>query len=193
MRVLIYWLRKCFSLSLPRGLVDIIGVSLMESGAETRPYRGIVLAPVRPYGLDSLAEVVDALELIRRTDPRRFARVERFIKRIVLANWRPLGLYNSVSGVCGLKKLAIPENSDSLAVYNYAATLVHEATHGMLDAKRFPGTRMNRDRIEKICINEEVRFLARFPGIERKLEILLGYIDGVPTWRSRQSKVNPQP
>lgn len=174
---MMYWLHKCFSLSVPRGLVDIIGVSLMESGTATRPYRGIVLVPVPPYGMDSLAEVVDALELVRRTDPRRFARVERFIKKIVLANWRTLGLYNSVSGVCGLKKLAIPENSDSLAVYNYAATLVHESTHAMLEEKRFPYTRANRDRIERLCVSEEVRFLARFPGIERKLEMLLGYVD----------------
>jgi hypothetical protein len=180
-RILIYWLRKCFSLSVPVGFFDLVTIFFVSRGMGSRLYRGIELVAFPPYRLDALTEVVDALELVRRTDQRRFARIERFIKRIVLANWKKhLGFYNTISQVCALKKLPIPEDSRILAIYNYSATLIHEATHAMLDKRRFPPTRANLKRIEKLCVKEEVRFLARFPGIDKKLELIIGYVDGLP-------------
>ena len=43
----------------------------------------------------------------------------------------------------------------------YAATLVHEATHGYIEAKGFRYIKPNRLRIERICRSEENRFLSR--------------------------------
>ncbi|MBI2927412.1 MAG: hypothetical protein HYY24_17080 [Verrucomicrobia bacterium] len=129
--------------------------------------------------MDALAEIVEALELLRRTDPQRFTRIERFIKRVFLANYRSfLGCYRSFGQVCDLKKLPIPLVPRPLAIYSYAATLVHESTHARLDRLRFPRTRANVKRIEKLCLKEEARFLARFPGIHEALDLALQHVTG---------------
>ena len=178
-RILIYWLDRLFSLSLPVGLLDLATSFFVSRGLGNRPYRGIVTMAFPPHKVDALSEIVEALELIRRHDPRRFTRVERFIKRIFLANYSFAGRYSPFGHVCGLQKLAVPDHLRSLATYHYAATLVHEATHAMLFAKRFPYTRTTLPRIEKLCVKEEARFLVRFPDIDRKLELTLGYVAGI--------------
>jgi hypothetical protein len=146
--------------------------------------------------MDTLAEIVDALELIRTTDPRRFARIERFTKRIVLANYKNfLGRYRSFGQVCDLKRLPMPESSRHLAIYSYAATLVHESTHARLDSLRFPLTAANRKRIEELCLKEEARFLARFPGISRALDLTLHDLRRLSGRRDRElgAEAKPQP
>ena len=43
----------------------------------------------------------------------------------------------------------------------YAASIVHEATHGYLKAKGIKTTEGNKTKIERICTVEENRFLSR--------------------------------
>jgi hypothetical protein len=127
-----------------------------------------------PQEVDSLAPVVGALELIRKTDRRRFARIERLIKLVFLGNWKSLGFYSPIGRVCGLSLLASPSNS--YAVYGYASVLIHEATHALLEDLRFPYSNGNKARIERICRKEEIRFLTHFPGIHSKLPSVFGCV-----------------
>jgi LmbE family N-acetylglucosaminyl deacetylase len=48
---------------------------------------------------------------------------------------------------------------DAVVLARLARVIVHEATHGHLDSKHVAHSRKNRDRIEKICIVEEHRFM----------------------------------
>jgi len=174
-RALIYYIHKCFSLDVPRGLFGLLTIFVTSRGIGSRPYRNIQLVAYPPHGVEALAEVVDALELLRGADPRRFGRVERHIRHIVLRGMRPLGFYRSLGRVCGLRKQVYRQESRPLILLGYAAVLVHEATHGFLDRRRFPYTRTNRKRIERLCLLEHARFLAKFPGVKGKLPLLFGY------------------
>ena len=79
-----------------------------------------------------------------------------------------------MSQLCGLKKLPTVANLRSLAVIAYASLLVHEATHALLEKRRFPLTKANKARIEKLCDKEEARFLVSFPDIDRRLALAFG-------------------
>lgn len=183
LRLLTYWLLRLFSLDVPFGLLGMATSLVVAKGLGFRPYHGIKLMALPPHKLEALTEVWNALELIRRTDPRRFARVKRFIRRVFVTKQRTWAFYWRFGKICSLRKLAMPESFRSLAVYDYAATLVHESTHGLLYAKGFLHSRVNRGRIERICVKEEARFLAKFPSIDQKLELVIGFEDGWPRWR----------
>jgi hypothetical protein len=43
----------------------------------------------------------------------------------------------------------------------YASTLVHEATHGVIDARGIPYNKRFRERIELVCIHEETKSVSR--------------------------------
>lgn len=192
-RKLVYWLLKIVSPAIPMGLLDLATSFCVARWLGSRPYRGMQIMAFPPCKLDAIIELVDALELVRRTDPRRFARIERFIKRIFLANYQTrLGFYRSFGCVCGLKRLPIPESSRALAVYAYAAALVHESTHGLLEKRRFPHTPANRRRLEQLCSDEQARFLARFPGIVKKWATIVGYIDGLEGLRLANLRSRPR-
>src|SRR5207244_3506210 len=67
-------------------------------------------------------------------------------------------------------------NSDTnrpFMIASYAKTLVHEATHGLLEARGVNYTAELRSRIEHLCVTEENRFLDRLvlsqPGIAARL------------------------
>ena len=49
----------------------------------------------------------------------------------------------------------------------YAATLVHEATHGAIYSRYIGHTRRNRLRIERLCHTETLRFLRRLDKPDR--------------------------
>jgi hypothetical protein len=132
-----------------------------------RDFDGIRLIAYHPYRLESLSEVGEALELVRQKDLRRFNRIKKYVKQIVLADWRAIGSYLVLSKVCHLRKLPVSQNDQHLAVYVYAALLVHEATHGLLEKKGFEYL-PNKKRIESLCNAEMARFLkiviGRSPG-----------------------------
>lgn len=176
-RFLIYWARKCSVLHWLDWLFGELTDAVVSRTFGDRYYSGIQLIAYRPHGLAQLAAVFEALDLIRRTDKRRFLRVERHIKRIILANWskRIIGRYIPFGKVCHLRKLPETERSRRFQVWYYAVTIVHEATHGFLDSKRFPITKTNKAQIERICYNEEYRFAAKIPGMGERLEAFGNY------------------
>ncbi len=178
------------------GFLDLVSSFVACRASATRPYGGIEIIPAPPFKLNSVTEVIEALDLIRCSDPRRFSRIQRYIRRIFLANYRSfVGCYRSFGQVCCLRKLPIPDSARSLAIYSYAATLVHESTHGLLEKKRIPHTSVNRRRIERICVSESVRFLARFPDMDRKYSRIVEYVDRGVMHKSRDmvSKQCDQP
>jgi len=127
--------------------------------------------PSEPVPLEA---ITDALDLIQQADPRRFRRVLRYIKWIVLGNWRWYGFYYAVGHVCGLKLLSRRNYLEKrLARYIYAAVIVHEATHGFLESKKIARTKRNVLRIEKICRSEHWRFLVMFPELAPSIKHFL--------------------
>jgi len=166
-RTTIYWLHRFFTrrvFQLPKQILQLGYIYLILTRSRSRPFRGIELIACLPYQVDSLSEIIAALDLLQRSDPRRFRRVENYIKWVLLGNFKPLGFYSSVGQVCGLRKMS-RESSDLFALCGYASVLVHEGTHALLDALRFAPTKATKDRIERLCIREQSRFLARFPAV----------------------------
>lgn len=162
-RGFIYWLHTWFSLNLARELLGVVARCVVSRFLGSRHYHSIRLIAYPPYRIDALTEVVEALELVRQMDARRFRRIKQSIKQIVLANWsvKDVGVYKPLNHVCLLTKLPVPENARFLAAYAYASVLVHEATHGVLDQQRFPYLKANRRRIENLCKKEEERFMVK--------------------------------
>ncbi len=110
---------------------------------------------------DFFGETKRALELIARTDRRRYQRVREHIDYIVNTELAAFATYNP-GKICKVDfgRLKFSEHPE-WSHYMYAATLVHEATHGYIEAKGFRYIKPNRLRIERICRSEENRFLSR--------------------------------
>lgn len=147
-----------------------------------RMCRGIRLIAYPPHDLIALREIEEALELIRRINPLRFHRVQRHIKDVVLADWKwspnpkTLARYLSRTHECHFRKFPIAQNARFATVYEYLHLLVHEATHGLLDAKGFFFSQALKERIESICEKEERRFVRRLRADDlQKWNIALDY------------------
>ena len=136
MRVLIYWLRIGLRLhvAVPKGLLNLAMFAVCSRVPEmSRPYAGIQIVASPPYKVNDLTEIVAALELVRSTDPRRFVRIQRFIKRIQMGNLRRfIGRYEIFGQFCMLKVLQFPESQLGIARLHYVATVFPESTPGLL-------------------------------------------------------------
>jgi hypothetical protein len=125
---------------------------------------GIALCDLRKRG-DSFRPTMEAaLRIIKEQDSRRYARVARYIHRVVnaVSNCGLQGRYffetrmfmlEFRDGVTGI-------SDDALAAF-YACVLVHESTHGVLAARRIGYSGKNRPRIERLCVTEQNRFAVR--------------------------------
>jgi hypothetical protein len=152
-------------------------LSLLGLTDRSREYQNIQLIAFKPYGLDSFDTVVEALEILRTHDPRRFKLVKKHIRRIVFWDFKGLGFYTPIGRVCGLRSLCPPTAPNRVVAYGYAAILIHEATHGFFHRLRVAPTRTNLKRMEKLANREEARFLRKFPEIRHKVSIVYGYAD----------------
>ncbi|MEX2120642.1 MAG: hypothetical protein WD847_13700 [Pirellulales bacterium] len=129
---------------------------------------------------DAVAEALDVLE---RYDPRRFARVGRNLRAICNGPLASTALYQPHTGICwiDMSRFESWRGEAALAVL-LAATIVHEATHGEL--RRLARTRRNL-REEAICHREEWRcfkLLASRAGIEVSQEWLEEVQQFDPSW-----------
>ena len=101
--------------------------------------------------------------MLKVKDPRRFRRICRYVKGIVAL---PIGHaeagYIEPLKVCAVRFQA-PPSEEKLRQYAawYASILVHEATHGLIHARKIPYDEHYRERIERLCFQEENRFLRR--------------------------------
>jgi hypothetical protein len=116
----------------------------------------------------------DALDLIQRYDPRRFQRIlrefqiidncaltcgGRYIRRLRRCEVDFGYYFDTTGGYLNPIHRGTDEYQRSLALY--AATLIHEATHGKCYSHSIPYAEQNHLRIERLCHREEARFYSR--------------------------------
>lgn len=142
------------------GRVILWGNRLNEIGR----FDGIGLADMRKRG-DSFRQTLEqSLGLIREHDPRRYARIKRFVHWIVnRASIRgssagyDFGIRTCHIEFCddipGLTREALPAF--------YACILVHESTHGLIESRSIQYRADHRERIERLCLKEQNRFASR--------------------------------
>jgi len=119
--------RRC--VAWPHQALQLILVSSVAVFTKPITHSGIRLIASATERLDSLRRVGQALDLIERHDLRRFMRVQRSIKRVFLAPWKPLGVYYPIGRVCGVRDLSTAEpRNGSVVVLAYAYILIHGAT-----------------------------------------------------------------
>ena len=130
-----------------------------------------------------------ALEMIQRYDPRRFRVIEREVRLIVNQSLASGASYDRSIRHCKIdfarywvdadgRICADPQAEDyEWYLARYASTLIHEATHGRLESLHFAYTQDTRLRIERICVNEQRRFLAHLPQDEYDFKALVPVFD----------------
>ena len=109
-----------------------------------------------------LKHTSDALSLIRKFDPKRYRRVCQYVRIIVN---RPLisgGNFERVGKICNVDyDKYYATGPREWRERFYACLIIHEATHGMLDAKGIAYSKKNWERTERLCSLEEYRFIRR--------------------------------
>ncbi len=140
------------------------GFVWVQKQNEVGRFDGVILADVR--GADSCfkSTLLEALQLIRDCDPRRFARVQRLIRWVMnfgLGQGK-VADYNPETRTCTIDFLEPKDEVDRLwGSIHYPRTMIHEATHGAIFSRGIAYTAALRARIEGLCIAEENRFLRR--------------------------------
>jgi len=128
-------------------------------------YHGIILCDINLDESDDekfFKITKEAIDLIAKIDQRRFKRVKSELKYILNQELLSIGVYRKRLRACGIDfgEYEFDENY-KWYLYSYAGTIVHEATHGYLDTKKYKYTSKNRVQIEKICRTEQNRFLKK--------------------------------
>ncbi len=110
---------------------------------------------------DFIARTTEALSLIARVDPRRFDRICAHIRYIVhLELPDAWAKYDNDFQWCIVDFTQLDFSTDpELAIWGFAAALVHESTHGRIRHFRITYSRRTRERIERLCDTEAARFL----------------------------------
>ena len=126
-----------------------------------------------PADLEVLAERVGrALALIAAFDPGRLRRVERDLRRFGI---EAVGgdRYDPGFRAHVLSKDWLQTSNDT----DVALNIVHEATHARIFGRGIPYNARTAERIEAVCVGQEVAFARRLPGdqgwirnLERKVE-----------------------
>ena len=123
-----------------------------------------------------------ALAMIREVDPRRFARILRDVKRIaVMRSFASAGEYWPQYEAVALEV----QHLETHTLLSICMTIVHEATHARI--KRW-GVRdsIDRERIERACVKQEIAFARKVPGSERLIEGALEKL-GTEWWKEQSS------
>jgi len=109
-----------------------------------------------------LGYIIQAIDLIKAHDTRRFQRLQKRLRYIVNRLCLGSGEYRDWLQACivDLTKFDFEVNEYHYIV-QLACTLIHEATHGEIEAHNIIYSKRNFQRIERICDQEEKRFLAR--------------------------------
>jgi len=108
-------------------------------------------------------DTVAALELIKSVDPRRYRRLQREVRFITNCEVSVWATYDRSCRNCEVHYGRLSADSE-LRDWNlriYAATLVHEATHGAIHSRCIAYTSRLRARIENLCVTDENRFVRR--------------------------------
>ncbi len=112
-------------------------------------------------GAEILGRLVEALQLIKTYDPYRYRRVLREIERI----WAHPLPWEWAVWVRALKRCVVdPRFVVSASPSLIASAIVHEATHAALDRRNIGYGEQLRERVEKVCMRQELAFAAKIPG-----------------------------
>lgn len=160
---------------LPRALRQVVSEwRILQSSARL----DVMGFDVRLYALgaanaDVARRLQEALSLIREKDPRRFARMQRDLRHIVVKPTQG-AFYWILSNTCVLESPEILARSPAIL----ALTVIHEATHARLTNAGIYPSAATVQRIEERCIAEERSFTillrqAGYSGTER----LLAWLD----------------
>lgn len=125
----------------------------------------LVDASDRAHTDPAFPRVLRALELISKQDPKRYARLHRDLKRILVFTETGPEYWPELRA-CVLNRRSVDQES----AIGLATTIVHEATHARLwhAGHRYP--EHLRARVEQICTRAEVGFLRTIPGTEALVE-----------------------
>ncbi len=143
-----------------------------------RTLSGLDVGMLLPNQQDKAAvfsKIADALNLISRHAPHRFAQIRRHVKRIWVFSVPPyLATWNSDLKTCTLDRTYV--RSNKLTVEELAATIMHEATHARIESAGIPYREELRERIERLCFLSELSLAKRLPNgrvIEERVESVL--------------------
>jgi hypothetical protein len=154
--------------------VDRIGLWLSTS----REIDGLWLGTTESKPHPALRRVEEALQLIKRHDMLSYSRVTRDLDRIWI-NLIPSGQahYDRSLNACVIdERYVLPE---TMSIAKLASTIVHEATHARLDGWGVAYVEEKRARIEEICLQRELKFLARLPDSKPLQEEVVSTTDWV--------------
>lgn len=144
---------------------------MARAGAPLEVVRGIrVLVHDADAQRDDVIRRVDeALGLIARVDPRRFLRLRRDLRQILIGRARSTQYWMSTR-TCVLQLEEVCSRDPATT----AVDIVHESCHARLNNVGIMPTRALRPRLEQRCMREERTFLLRlkemgYSGVERYL------------------------
>lgn len=100
-----------------------------------------------------------ALQLIREKDPRRFKRVQRDVRRFLVAETSGEEFLPSIRAC-----LITITTLKSRTTEEIAMTIVHEATHARFHSRGIDYSYRRRARIEEACVASEVAFSSLLPN-----------------------------
>jgi hypothetical protein len=149
---------------MPRSLDKLADRMMLWSmrANETGRFEGLRLASLRGDGGSFTKTILSSLRLIQEQDARRYARVRQHIAWIVNQVNNELGAqYLHRIRTLFLQFEDAPELSPDVLIAFYASTIVHEATHGVLESRGIEMSEANGLRIERLCVAEQNRFVAR--------------------------------
>lgn len=135
------------------------------------PNPNVKFVPSKQTLLDRLSLVLDTAS---QYGPRHYHRLLRNdLKIFVRYNMSP-GEYWSAANVCLIDAEALMQRSPEVM----ASVVIHEAVHAHvhLAGIRWPKDREGRNRIERLCLNEQIDFLCRLPDGARRHERLLNFL-----------------
>lgn len=145
---------------------------------------GFQVAAYPLVGAREAERVIDnvraALYAWRDLDPSGFMRARRVMWRILIKS-TALSYYSSAGEMCILDLATAMSGSK----WQIAAVLIHEATHAYINRRWVPYTPELKDRIERICVAQELAFVDRIPidrcvGKQDWIESLRDYIRNGP-------------
>jgi hypothetical protein len=114
-----------------------------------------------------LCRLREALQLIKISDPRRYSRLIRDLKRIwVPGRLKSRGLFNYRLEACELDEEFVLAETPELT----ASVIVHEATHARLLGCGIGYEEEIRPRVEAICVRRELAFATKLPNGQRARE-----------------------
>lgn len=130
---------------------------------------GISLATIRLKQKQVFQKTLEeSLRLIRKHDPRRYARLIKHFRWIFNSPLRKgmEAMFCSSTQSCVIDFHWLPGADHDLMAAFYACILVHESTHAIIESRGIQYRGEERRRIEGLCFAEQNRFAARLSAAE---------------------------